>query len=178
MRSLVGRLGRLTEPVPENEPVVRDMPVRHHEVLPLQHRVERLHTGHKAFAVRRRDDQFDQFIEDGVLDAGQVAACLARGGFGAPIAALFVARGGGLPPPRDHHIEIEIVEPLLVLRRLDRAHPHFDSQSLEVPDIGQHDTFEQRADEKDFKRHRFAGRSVGELLGLGVDRPSRLFEKR
>src|SRR3546814_8344042 len=57
-----------------------------------QHAVERARALDQAFAAGRRDHQFDQLVDDGVLDAGVVAAGSFVGCRAAPILALLVSR--------------------------------------------------------------------------------------
>jgi hypothetical protein len=68
-----------------------------------------------------------------------------------------------------------VLDPILVLGAVHRAHAGRDAETLEVLDEGQHDALPRPVGEKDLERHRPPGRGLHEP-GVAHD-PARLFEQ-
>src|SRR3546814_18944380 len=102
---------------------------REHIVAPQQHGGERASALDQAFAAGRRDHQFDQLVDDGVLDAGVVAAGSFVGCRAAPILALLVSRRERLCRRDDHHVEVQRAQALDVLRGVDKAGPALTAEA-------------------------------------------------
>ena len=97
------------------------IPLRHHEIVPQQHPVERAGGRHQLLAVLGENHMVDQFVDGRVLDADQVAAAFAARGFRAPEIALLVARRVGLGEIADDDVVVEAVQPPCILRAVDHA---------------------------------------------------------
>ena len=144
------------------------MEVWDHVVAVLQDPVERAGLGDEALSVRRLDQLFDERVDDLALDPDQVAAAGLVGRFRAPIFALLIAGRQRLAKGHHGHVVIEGLHPLLVLRRVDRAHPRGDPHPLEVLGEGQHDPLELRIVEQNLELEGLPRFLVDELLALKV----------
>ena len=69
---------------------------------------------------------------------------------------LFKPGAQGLIEGHQDHVEIELVQPLFVLRAVDSAQPRFDTDAGEVLDIRLQNAFEVRIDQQYLERQRFA----------------------
>ena len=67
--------------------------------------------------IRRGDDKLDQFVDDGILDADRVTARLRIRACRAPEFALLVAWRQRLPESSYGYVEIEFLNPVLILGR-------------------------------------------------------------
>src|SRR5690606_30908741 len=110
------------ELVPVRDALLADVPVRHHVVAPEHYAIERPGRGDEIFARRRGDDLLDQMVHHRILDAREIAAARDVRGLAAPEVALLVAGRQTLAPGGDDHVEVELVEAVLVLSGVDRAH--------------------------------------------------------
>lgn len=106
------------------------MPMRHDVILPEHNAVERATDGDEVFAALGADEFFDEFIDDWVLDADNVAAAFDIGLTGVPIIKLFVAGRERLSKHIYGDVEIKIIETVLELRSIDDAQIGFDAETL------------------------------------------------
>ena len=94
--ALVARLhGRPAELVPVGDVVGRLVPLRHPVVAGAQHAVERTRGRLQLLAALGLQHLGDQRVDDGMADAGQVAAAVGLGGLAAPEAPQLHARASG-----------------------------------------------------------------------------------
>ena len=80
------------ELVPVDQAIVRNMPIWYDDVLPLKHTVERPCIVDKRDPVRCGNQLFDELVNRGVLEAGQIARAVAVGRRRPPEITLLVAR--------------------------------------------------------------------------------------
>ena len=112
---------------------------RNDVVPPQQHPVESAGAGDQAAAVRGGGDQVHERVHRGILNAGEVAAANALGGFRSPIVTLLVARRERHVPGLEDHVEIVILNAVLVLGAVHRTHPDGDPEPLEIAGVGESD---------------------------------------
>ena len=136
---------------------------------PQEHAVERAGPRDEARAIGRRDHRIDQLVHHRVLDAGIVAAARGVRARGMPEVVLLVARRQRLAPHDDRCVEVEVLLPFLVLRRIHGAHARLDAETLQVLHERQRDALPRRVAQEDLELHRLAA-LVHEPLAL--DRPS------
>ena len=130
--------------------------MRDHVVAPQQHPVEGAGRGDQAVAVGRGDDLLDQRVDHRVLDAGVVAAARGVGGNAGPVVVLLVARRQRLAEDAGDHVEVKVLEALLVLGRIDQPDLGRDAEFLQVLDEGRDDALELRRDDEELDFHGLA----------------------
>ncbi|MNP42008.1 hypothetical protein D3C76_1357430 [compost metagenome] len=86
---------------------------------------------------------------------------------------MFQARAEGLVEGHQDHVEVELVEALLVLGAVDRAQAGVDADAGEVLDVGLQDAFEVRIDQQDLQAQRLSGCV---LQALAIELPAGLGE--
>ena len=98
-----------------------------------------------------------------------------RAAGGAPLVALFVAGALRLADGGDDHVEVEILDALLVLRRVDGADARRNPQPLQVLRVGPDHPFEGGGDEQELDLHRRPGRLADQRAV--ADDPARVLEQ-
>src|SRR5262249_15948214 len=99
-----------------------------------EHAVERLAGGNQARPRFRGDDLVDQRVDDRIGDAGEVVGTRGRGRLRGEIGAQRVAGRAEEAVPLDAEVEVEGVDPQLVLDRVDDTDGRIDAERGEVLD--------------------------------------------
>src|SRR5690242_2919991 len=87
---VLGSLVRAAKAVPVRHTGLARIELRDHEHVPAQQPVERLRAGDQAVAIGCGDDQRDQMVDRGILDADRIAPALDVRRARAPVVALLV----------------------------------------------------------------------------------------
>src|SRR5215510_12605574 len=120
------------EAVPARRPYLVVGKLRHNVVVPQQDTVERPRGRHQLGAALGVDHALDQGIDRGILDAGVVARAGRIGRLRAPQVALLVAGRQGLRPGGYDDVEVEALQPVLILDVVDISDGDVDAETGEV----------------------------------------------
>src|SRR5437879_11096054 len=99
---------------------------------PQQDSIERPGARDEARAVGGRDDEVDELVDHRVADPGEVLAAGGAGRLRGPVVPLLVAGGERLGPDLDRHVEVEVLQPVLVLCGVNRATARGDAEPREA----------------------------------------------
>src|SRR5690625_4380013 len=146
-------------------------------VTPEQHAVQRAGSCHQLLTGGRSDQEFNQLVDHGILDASEVAAAGHLGRSTAPEFALLVARRFRLSPDIDDHVEVEGAVAIDVLRGIDQPDARLDPEPPEIALKRQDDALHGRTDQQDLEAHRLTAILVGQQQRLWIDLPARLLEE-
>ncbi len=125
------RLRRTTEAIPARGADLVVGPLRHHEVVPQQHAIQRLGRSDEIVAVLGEDHAIDQLVDRRILDADDVAGAGHIGSLRAPEFTLLVTGRQRLRPGRHDDVKIPGPQPVLILRGIDGADRHADAETFE-----------------------------------------------
>src|SRR6185503_8313611 len=128
----------------------------------------RLAARDQLLAVRRVDDELDELVDGLVLDADRVAVAGGVGRFRRPEAPLLVPRRLRLAEAVRVHVEVVVLDALLILHGIDKAQLRADADALQVRDVGQVDALEGRRARDDLEAELLAV-LAGELAALEVE---------
>src|SRR5262249_42628245 len=120
------------------------------------------------------DSLSDQRVYDRVADTGQVQAAIYIGGLAAPVAPELHPGGQAQAVAGGDDVEVEGLEPALVLGRVDAADAGGDAQALEVGDVIAEHTLRHRIDDDELDLERFA---LGVDAGAVFDCPTGLVQQ-
>src|SRR5690606_2241137 len=151
-----------------------DMPVGDHVVAPQQHTVQRPGVGDQLLARVGVDKAFDDLVDGWVLQADEVAAARIVGTGGVPVLALFVARRVGLAEAADDHVEITRAQAVDVLRNVDTANHHLDTEISQISLEWQQNTLELGLCQQEFEAHRLA---IDVEHAITLDAPAGLLQQ-
>ena len=153
----------MAEPIPARGAQLVVAPLRHNVMVPQQDAVERLGGGGKIIIALGEDDMLDHRVDRRVFDADHVIRACLVGRLRAKVIAQLVAGQLRLPPGEGDDVEIPVAQPVLILRRIDRAYRHGDAEAFERGLVEQEDALEVRVYGEEFDRVTLARLAVDEL---------------
>jgi hypothetical protein len=112
---IVWILFRVSKAVPVGKPLFGAIELRDNIVVPQQHPVERTGGSDLIFARFRKNDQLDDLVNDGILDADRILRAALVSSRRPPIFALLIAGGLALCPDIGDNIKFKIHNAILVL---------------------------------------------------------------